>query len=473
MSTGGNGDGASETTSGSDDDESSSSVPVYQINPHHAPETLDVDGDEMRLFKFTGQWLGKALLDGHSVPFAWADPIYEALLLQGCPVTSPMTRLDSDDSPTSSRSMHSVPPQPVLHPASKTTTTKEGGRGDEEGGGTISTLAASSSPPSPTAATLERLLSDLAHYDAEMHKQLSSLLTMPPEEVEALCLDFTVAYDTRRRQKISSGDGIGGGENLESGGSGAAADTDTDTAADTVAVAAQLAVAGETTAAGRRVVVTVELEEGGSSREVNGACVHEYVEKRCKRRVVADVGPQLKMLAAGFHEVVPVEETAGLTAKDLKHLLCGTPGVVNVKDWREHTVYLGVFKPSTLKQPHKIVRWFWAWVESLDAAQRRRLLRFVTGSSGVPVGGFSQLQGNDGNICRFTLQPLPPQGGGGTGTGGGGGGGGARSDERPLPRAHTCFNRLDLPLYGSKAELEQVLSAVISFDVALAGFGMD
>ena len=42
-----------------------------------------------------------------------------------------------------------------------------------------------------------------------------------------------------------------------------------------------------------------------------------------------------------------------------------------------------------------------------------------------------------------------------------------------LPRAHTCFNRLDLPLYGSREALQGALSAVIDDDLAITGFGMD
>ena len=97
----------------------------------------------------------------------------------------------------------------------------------------------------------------------------------------------------------------------------------------------------------------------------------------------------------------------------------------------------------------------------MDQPRRKRLLRFVTGSGGVPAGGFARLPGNDGKTCRFTLQPVELPG---PGVPGGG---------VPLPRAHTCFNRLDLPLYKSKEQLAKVLGEVIDVDLAITGFGMD
>jgi hypothetical protein len=33
------------------------------------------------------------------------------------------------------------------------------------------------------------------------------------------------------------------------------------------------------------------------------------------------------------------------------------------------------------------------------------------------------------------------------------------------PRSHTCFNRLDLPAYSSKAELEGFLTLVIQMEI--------
>ena len=41
------------------------------------------------------------------------------------------------------------------------------------------------------------------------------------------------------------------------------------------------------------------------------------------------------------------------------------------------------------------------------------------------------------------------------------------------PRAHTCFNKLDLPLYDSQAELEAYLSVVVNAEISGMGFNME
>jgi HECT-domain (ubiquitin-transferase) len=46
-----------------------------------------------------------------------------------------------------------------------------------------------------------------------------------------------------------------------------------------------------------------------------------------------------------------------------------------------------------------------------------------------------------------------------------------RTRETLYPRAHTCFNKLDLPLYETKKELEDCLSVAINF--AYTGFDID
>ena len=47
-----------------------------------------------------------------------------------------------------------------------------------------------------------------------------------------------------------------------------------------------------------------------------------------------------------------------------------------------------------------------------------------------------------------------------------------RPQDSLYPRAHTCFNKLDLPMYDSQAELEAHLSFVINAELS-GGFTME
>ena len=54
-------------------------------------------------------------------------------------------------------------------------------------------------------------------------------------------------------------------------------------------------------------------------------------------------------------------------------------------------------------------------------------------------------QGYDGRLKRFCISCVRP-------------------DQYQYPRAHTCFNRLDLPNYPTEAELRQKMSLVINLE---------
>jgi len=88
----------------------------------------------------------------------------------------------------------------------------------------------------------------------------------------------------------------------------------------------------------------------------------------------------------------------------------------------------------------------------LSQSQLSNLLVFVTGTSRLPIGGFISLKTLRGDSAKFTIESVKYVSG-------------------TLPRAHTCFNRLDLPIYQSKKELKKALLFVI--ENHSIGFGLD
>ncbi|ERE76617.1 E3 ubiquitin-protein ligase [Cricetulus griseus] len=132
-------------------------------------------------------------------------------------------------------------------------------------------------------------------------------------------------------------------------------------------------------------------------------------------------------------------------------LMCGL-GDVDVSDWKEHTKYKNGYSVN-----HQVIHWFWKdnlsvisstltevfvfqAVLMMDAEKRIRLLQFVTGTSRVPMNGFAELYGSNGPQSFTVEQWGTPD---------------------KLPRAHTCFNRLDLPPYESFDELWDKLQMAI------------
>merc|ERR1711862_810135 len=154
-------------------------------------------------------------------------------------------------------------------------------------------------------------------------------------------------------------------------------------------------------------------------------------------------------LLLGFFVVIPEPLLTVFDFQELELLMCGLPKI-DMEDWKENTEYMGEF--TFTRSRNEVVRWFWEDVEEeYDQEFKARLLQFVTGTSGVPSRGFSVLQGNDGNIKKFAIH-------------------GVYTNVFFYPRAHTCFNRIDLPNYSSKKELYRLKTAIT---IAGVGFGMD
>ena len=90
----------------------------------------------------------------------------------------------------------------------------------------------------------------------------------------------------------------------------------------------------------------------------------------------------------------------------------------------------------------------------LSQKELSNLLMFTTGASRVPFGGFEVLESNRGNISKFTIESLPFERG-----------------KKNFIKAHTCFNRLDIPIFDNKEQLKEAIQFVTSNEIM--GFGIE
>ncbi|XP_031729525.1 E3 ubiquitin-protein ligase HECW1 isoform X2 [Anarrhichthys ocellatus] len=177
-----------------------------------------------------------------------------------------------------------------------------------------------------------------------------------------------------------------------------------------------------------------ELKSGGSNLQVTEKNKKDYIERMAKWRVERGVVQQTEAMVRGFYEVVDSRLVSVFDARELELVIAGTVEI-DLIDWRSNTEYRGGYHDG-----HIVMRWFWAAVERFNNEQRLRLLQFVTGTSSVPYEGFTALRGSNG-LRRFCIEKW--------------------GKVTSLPRAHTCFNRLDLPPYPSYTMLyEKLLIAV-------------
>ncbi|XP_034751361.1 E3 ubiquitin-protein ligase NEDD4 isoform X10 [Etheostoma cragini] len=178
----------------------------------------------------------------------------------------------------------------------------------------------------------------------------------------------------------------------------------------------------------------VDLKPSGSDMVVTNENKKEYIDLVIQWRFVNRVQKQMNAFLEGFTELIIIDLIKIFDENELELLMCGL-GDVDVNDWRQHTVYKNGYCPN-----HPVIQWFWKVVLLMDAEKRIRLLQFVTGTSRVPMNGFAELYGSNGPQL-FTIEQW--------------------GTPDKLPRAHTCFNRLDLPTYDSFEDLrEKLLMAV-------------
>ncbi|KFD73367.1 hypothetical protein M514_04650 [Trichuris suis] len=182
------------------------------------------------------------------------------------------------------------------------------------------------------------------------------------------------------------------------------------------------------------VTQTRELKPGGLLLKVNNDNKNEYINLVIKWRFVSRVSDQMAALMSGLNEFIPQNLLTIFDPHELELLMCGLQKI-DVKDWKDNTMYKGGYCAN-----HPVIQNFWKCVLSFDNELRSRLLQFVTGTSRVPMNGFGELYGSNG-LQKFTIEKW--------------------STSDMLPRAHTCFNRLDLPPYASYQELKDKLMTAI------------
>ncbi|CAG9330785.1 unnamed protein product [Blepharisma stoltei] len=185
------------------------------------------------------------------------------------------------------------------------------------------------------------------------------------------------------------------------------------------------------------VLTKYSLKEHGSEIMVDDDNKSEYANLRWKFETTDNLQAGLMYLLHGFYSVIPKNLVSIFTSQEFELLLCGLP-YIELDDWRKNTIYRGDFTRKS-----RIIKWFWRILRHFSQKKLSDLITFVTGTPRLPVEGFSSLKTMRGDPAKFTIESIPCE------------------NDNALPRAHTCFNRLDLPKYTSRQSLKKGLLYVI------------
>ncbi|XP_035902038.1 E3 ubiquitin-protein ligase Nedd-4-like isoform X3 [Anopheles stephensi] len=185
-----------------------------------------------------------------------------------------------------------------------------------------------------------------------------------------------------------------------------------------------------------------ELLPNGAAIDVTNENKDEYIRLVIQWRFVSRVQVQMQAFLDGFGSLVPLNLLKIFDEHELELLMCGIQNI-DLRDWKRNTLYKGDYYPN-----HVVIQWFWRAVLSFSNEMRARLLQFVTGTSRVPMNGFKELYGSNGPQM-FTIEKW--------------------GTPDNYPRAHTCFNRLDLPPYENYMQLKERLIQAVEGSQGFAG----
>ena len=188
-----------------------------------------------------------------------------------------------------------------------------------------------------------------------------------------------------------------------------------------------------------------ELQQKG--REIPVTNLEDYIDKRINF-MIGIYEPFIKIMRNTIYNYIPKEVITNFTSDEFELILNGRP-FIDVEEWRVFTEYK---EPYNIN--HYIIIWFWEIISELSQKELSNLLMFSTGSGRVPLGGFEALESNRGNIAKFTIESIP-----------------YRKGCKNFIKAHTCFNRLDIPIFLNKNELVEALKFVTNNEIL--GFGID
>lgn len=187
---------------------------------------------------------------------------------------------------------------------------------------------------------------------------------------------------------------------------------------------------------------TIDLIPDGRNIAVTDETKERYVDLVCQHRMTSAIEKQIKAFLEGWNEIVDPDLISIFSAKELELLISGMPDI-DIHDLKKNTDYNG-YRPAD-----KEICWFWNILFALSRSEKAAFLQFVTGSSKVPLAGFSALPGMRG-VQKFSINK-------------------ASGSAGALMCAHTCFNAIDLPVYKSEQEMKEKLLYTIS--EGSVGFG--
>lgn len=175
----------------------------------------------------------------------------------------------------------------------------------------------------------------------------------------------------------------------------------------------------------------VPLINDGFSIKVNRDNVFEYITRVAHYKLNLQLYSVTSRFVSGLSFIIPPHWLRMFTSYELKTLISGSERELDVDDLKANTEYGGYTETNLT------IKYFWQVLESFDAEEKRKFLKFVFSVPTAPLQGFHSLN------PLFGIHN-------------------AGRDKQRLPTASTCVNLLKLPDYQDYEILKTKLLASIN-----------
>ena len=174
-------------------------------------------------------------------------------------------------------------------------------------------------------------------------------------------------------------------------------------------------------------VSNIELISNGSRTPVTESNKKSYIVSLSNYLLATRIKSQMSAFLEGLHTLVPDNLLSLWDESELELLLCGVRDY-SIADLQKYHTVVGV----NIGRFSLVLGWFWQVLTHMPKEDMSRFVRFCTGTSLLPPGGWAGLK----PLLQISW------------------GGGERGS---LPISHTCFNMIVLPDADSYHQLEKVM----------------
>ena len=193
----------------------------------------------------------------------------------------------------------------------------------------------------------------------------------------------------------------------------------------------------------------IELIDDGENTLVNNKNKNLFINKIVELVCYESIKTELNSFKNGFISIIPLNFIKIFTIEEFNFILSGQTEI-NLKDWKLNTIYKG-----DITEKNEVIQMFWEVLQELNNEQLLLFFKFCTGSTRVPVDGFSALPGPKNKIIKFSIELKSDKG--------------ENKKDYKLITAQTCFNNIILPEYKTKEEMRKAINIILESDTNYFG----